>query len=128
MSFKVNADLVALFKGVVVSLKPYALGQDVNLSFESSIPSQFSYYHPKDFLPEIASLLSKIISFTPRSYGVHVSFDKDESKKDFCVLQILNTGVNLSHVTEILNTVSFEINSEDLNSNSTLFKVSIPIL
>ncbi len=128
MSFKVDADLVALFKGLVISLKPYASAQDVDLSFESTIQSQYSYYHPKDIIPEFAKLLSLIISFTPQSYNVHVSFDKDASNEDYCSLQILNTGVNLSHVTEILKSVTFQITVEDLNPESTLFKVSIPIL
>lgn len=128
MSFKVEADLVVLFKGLTDSLKPYASAQLVDLSFESTLASQFSYYHPKDIIPEFAYLLSLIISYTPQSYNVHISFDKDDLKKDHCVLQVLNTGVNLSHVTEIVTSVTYPISVENINKESTLHKVSIPIL
>ena len=128
MSFKVDADLVALFKGLVLSLTPYASAQNVDLSFESILKRQYSYYHPRDIIPEFTNLLSLIISFTPQSYNVHVLFDKDDSKEDCCSLQILNTGVNLAHVTEIRKSVNFEITLENLDAESSLFKVSIPIL
>ena len=76
MSFKVDADLVALFRGLVSSLEPYASAQEVALSFNSSIESQISYYHPQDIIPGITTLLSLIISFTPQSFSVNVSLDK----------------------------------------------------
>lgn len=127
MSFKVDADLVALFRGLVTSLKPYASAQEVALSFNSSIESQFSYYHPQDIIPEITTLLSLIISFTPQSFSVNVSFDKDESVGNVCYLNIINTGVSLSQITEIPNAVKFDSRVEDLNPESTLLRVVIPL-
>lgn len=128
MSFKVDADLVALFRGLVSALKPYALAQQVDISFKSTIKNQYAHYHPQEMIPEITMLLAKIISFTPQSYKVHVLFDKDASKENSFFLSIVNTGVSLSKITEIPKSVKFNTIVENLNNERTRFKVDIPIL
>ncbi len=127
MSFKVDADLIALFRGLISALEPYAKSQEVKLSLSSAIFSQKSYYHPKEIIPEITNLLTQIISFTPQSYEVLVTIDKGKPKENCVYLNIMNTGVNLSKITEIPRLVNFETSVEHPKKNSTLFKVKIPV-
>ena len=127
MSFKVDADLIALFKGLISSLEPYAKSQDVKLSFNSYVITQNSYYHPKEIIPDITNLLTQIISFTPQSYEVLVTIDYGKRNEKYLYLNIMNTGVNLIKITEIPKSINFKIIVENPKKNSTLFKVKIPV-
>ena len=127
MSFKVDADVIALFRGLISALVPYAESQEVKLSFESDIPSQYAYYHPKEFISEITILITQIISFTPQTYQVIVTIKTCEANKNGLSLNIMNTGVNLSRIVEISKSEHFKTVVENPKKNSTLFKLEIPL-
>ena len=105
MEFKVTADLVPLFRGLVTGLQPFASAQEVDLVFESKLASLHASYNPEEALSEITVLLSRIITFTPQSYCVKVSVGKCKENIDRCILAIENTGVDLSKLGEILSAV-----------------------
>lgn len=127
MNFRVDADLVALFRGLISALRPYASAQEVHLSFRSTVKSQCSNYHPEEIIPEITLLLTRIVAFTPQSYRVNVSIDKNASEENYFYLNIVNTGVSLSNIHEIPMSIKFKTTVENLNSEGTLFRVRIPI-
>lgn len=125
MSFSINADLVPLFRGLVTGLQPFASAQEVKLVFESLVENLLASYNPEDALSEITVLLSRVVTFTPQSYGVKVSIGECIENKDRCILTIENTGVDLSKLGEILSAVKKGLLVER-QKNGTRFVVSIP--
>ena len=125
MEFKVTADLVPLFRGLVTGLQPFAAAQEVGLAFESQVSSLNASYNPEEALTEITVLLSRIITFTPQSYCIKVSVEKCNENRDQCILAIENTGVDLSKLGEILSAVKNGLLVER-QKQGTRFIVSIP--
>ena len=125
MGFKVDADLVPLFRGLVTGLQPFATAQEVELSFESSVRTIVASYNPEEALSEITVLLSRTITFTPQSHGVKVSLKVRNANTDVCILEVKNTGVDLSKVGEILSAVKKGLLVKRLGQG-TIFRVSIP--
>ncbi|MEO0572236.1 MAG: AraC family transcriptional regulator [Bacteroidota bacterium] len=126
MDFDVQADLIPLFKGLVMGLVPYAQAQDVELTFRQETETLYANYNPKKVLSEITSLLSRIITFTPQSYQINVSIVGFEDGSDRFMLVIENTGVNLSKLGEIIASVSHGLSIKGL-PKGTRFLVEIPI-
>lgn len=127
MSFTINADLVPLFRGLVTGLQPFAAAQEVELVFESSVENLLASYNPEEALSEITVLLSRVISFTPQSYCVKVLVGECNENKNQCILSILNTGVDLSKLGEILSSVKNGLLVER-QKQGTRFIVSIPTI
>ncbi|MBM1107827.1 helix-turn-helix transcriptional regulator [Aurantibacter crassamenti] len=125
MSFRINADLVPLFRGLVTGLQPFAAAQDVQLLFESTVKNLYASYNPEEALSEITVLLSRVVSFTPQSYTVKVFVGECEQNNDRCLLVIENTGVDLSKLGEILSAVKSGLQVEKF-PKGTRFTVSIP--
>ncbi|MGB5228718.1 MAG: AraC family transcriptional regulator [Eudoraea sp.] len=125
MSFKVEADIVSLFEGLVISLQPFASSQEVDLKFERADSKLCYYYNPKDILPDVTTLLCRIISFTPQSYEVSVKLDASDNQENALELSITNTGANLSKVGEILKVFNGHLTVENLKNKGTLFIVQI---
>lgn len=125
MGFKVNADLVPLFRELVTGLRPFAAAQEVLLVFTTRIPHVYAAYNPTEALSEITVLLNRIITFTPQSYTVAVTIGENTKQKDRCILSIENTGVDLSKLGEILSSVSMRLGVKNLEKG-TRFIVTIP--
>ena len=125
MDFKVTADLVPLFHGLVTGLQPFAAAQEVGLVYKAEVASLRASYNPEEVLSEITVLLSRIITFTPQSYSVKVSLGKCNDHTDRCILAIENTGVGLSKLGEILSAVKNGLVVEKCKQG-TRFLVSIP--
>lgn len=125
MEFKVTADLVPLFRGLVTGLQPFARAQDVGLVFKADVASLQASYNPEEILSEITVLLSRIISFTPQSFTVIVSVRQCSNNTNHNLLSIENSGVDLSKLGEILSAVRNGLSVERLEKG-TRFNVSIP--
>lgn len=125
MSFSINADLVPLFRGLVTGLQPFAAAQEVELVFESSVENLLASYNPEEVLSEITVLLSRVVTFTPQTYCVKVSVGECNENNDRCILEIENTGVDLSKLGEILSSVKNGLLVER-QKQGTRFVISIP--
>ncbi len=126
MDFDVQADLIPLFKGLVMGLMPYAQAQDVELRFQPKVETLHASYNPQKVLSEITVLLSRVITFTPQSYQISVSVGNCDEDIGKCTLVIENSGVNLSKLGEIIASVSRGLSIEEL-TRGTRFVVEIPI-
>ncbi|MEO1010197.1 MAG: AraC family transcriptional regulator [Bacteroidota bacterium] len=124
-SFSINADLVPLFRGLVTGLQPFAVAQEVELVFESSVGNLYASYNPEEALSEITVLLSRVVTFTPQLYSVKVSVGECNENRDQCILAIENTGVDLSKLGEILASVKNGLLVER-QKQGTRFIISIP--
>lgn len=125
MDFNVQADLIPLFRGLVTGLKPYAEAQEVALRFGADTNQLYAFYNPQKVLSEITVLLSRVITFTPQSYSINFSVGQCLKNKDRCVVSIENTGVDLSKLGEILESVKDGLIVERLQKG-TRFSVFIP--
>jgi AraC-like DNA-binding protein len=125
MNFNVQADLIPLFRGLVTGLQPFAAAQDVDLVFETKVEGLTAFYNPENALSEITALLSRVITFTPQSYRIKVSVGVCDENNDNCLVAIENTGVDLSKLGEILESVKHGLLVERLRQG-TRFTVSIP--
>ncbi|WP_136468979.1 helix-turn-helix domain-containing protein [Flagellimonas onchidii] len=123
MYLKTSTDLVPLFKRLIRNLKPYANQQGVILSFRSKIKSLKDSYNPEEIIPQFSNVISSIISYTPQSYEVSISFD---CSTENAVLKISNTGADLSRIREITNELNYSFNTKRIE-NGTIFKIEIPI-
>ncbi|SDE80093.1 hypothetical protein SAMN05421636_107303 [Pricia antarctica] len=126
-TFNVNADLVPLFRGLVIGLQPFANAQQVALYFNADVRHLHASYNSADALSNITALLTRIITFTPQSYSVTVSIGTCSDTIDGCMLTIENTGVDLSRVVEIVSTVSDGLRLEKVN-RGTRFVIEIPVM
>ena len=126
MNFNVQADLIPLFRGLVTGLQPFAAAQDVDLVFETNVKHLAASYNPEKALSEITVLLSRVITFTPQSYQIKVVVGECNEKKGNCLVVIENTGVELSKLGEILESVKEGLIVERLEKG-TRFSVLIPI-
>jgi len=126
MKFNVQADLIPLFRGLVTGLQPFAAAQDVDLVFETNVKHLAASYNPEKALSEITVLLSRVITFTPQSYQIKVVVGECNEKKGNCLVVIENTGVDLSKLGEILESVKEGLIVERLEKG-TRFSVLIPI-
>lgn len=127
MEFKVTADLIPLFRGLVTGLQPFAAAQEVGLVFKAEVASLHASYNPEQTLSEITVLLSRVITFTPQSHTVLVSIGRCEFHMDHSTLSIENSGVDLSKLGEILSAVRNGLSVERLEKG-TRFIVSVPTL
>lgn len=125
MGFKVTADLVPLFRGLVTGLQPFAAAQEVNLIFQSRVSNLQASYNPEEVLSEITVLLSRVITFTPQSYSITVSVGQCDVNSNHSILTIENSGVDLSKLGEILSAVRNGLSVERLEKG-TRFIVLIP--
>lgn len=126
MDFDVKADLIPLFRGLVAGLEPYARAQDVNLIFHSETDTLYALYNPQTVLSEITVLLSRVITFTPQTYEVEVIVRQCEKGNKKCLLEVCNTGVNLSKLGEIIASVSQGLSIKEL-PKGTRFSIEIPV-
>ncbi len=126
MDFDVQADLIPLFRGLVAGLEPYAKAQDVHLTFHSETDTLQALYNPQKVLSEITVLLSRVITFTPQTHDVKVIVRQRKKGNKKCLLEVCNTGVNLSKLGEIIASVSRGLSVEGL-PKGTRFSVEIPV-
>jgi AraC-like DNA-binding protein len=110
----------------VTGLQPFAAAQDVDLVFETKVEGLTAFYNPENALSEITALLSRVITFTPQSYRIKVSVGVFDENNDNCLVAIENTGVDLSKLGEILESVKEGLIVERLEKG-TRFSVLIPI-
>lgn len=125
MSFRVQADIVSLFKGLVTGLTPFASAQEVDLVFSATASKLCFYYNPSDIVPDFSKMLCCIITFTPQSYKVTVTLEAAENQESTLILSITNTGVNLSKVGEISNMFNGNLTVENLKEKGTRFTIEI---
>lgn len=126
MDFNVQADLIPLFRGLVIGLKPYAEAQDVVLDFQSNEKELYANYNPQKVLSEITVLLSRVITFTPQGFEITVSAVQSRNSENNYFLIVENTGVNLSKLGEIISSVSNGLSVEGL-PKGTRFVVELPV-
>lgn len=129
MGFNNNIDIVKFFRSLVQSLKPDASSYGVSLSFKTKIGrSTIKHYNADTIQKEITNLLTCIIKYIPQNEKVTVLFNDCKDNENSCILTVTNTGVNLFRIMEITASTKFKASARSIDSNSSEFKVEVPLL
>jgi AraC-like DNA-binding protein len=99
MNQSVRADLVHFVNHLVMALRPIAKAEDVELSFSMPRKAMMAVFHPGSLTADLATILSKLIEFTPEQERISVALEKVDKAKSTIV--ILVSGINLTRSTEI---------------------------
>lgn len=125
MVSKVNADLVGLLRGLTESLQPFADAHEVELLFQSHFASFIMHYNPEEILPQLTHLICRVITFTPQKFQVKISLEPHSAERNYIVLAVSNSGVNLIRMKEIYSNITFVMDIQGDHS-STNFRLNIP--
>ncbi|MFD1613980.1 helix-turn-helix domain-containing protein [Gelatiniphilus marinus] len=126
MSSKHTSDLVLSFKNLIVSIKPYAKAQKVELIFQSHVESLPTIFDLEDFTFKFTKFIKKIISFTPESFKVLINFNMMTSSKHHVRIEIENTGADLSRIREITSIINYNCHVLK-TSKGTRYNIDIPL-
>jgi hypothetical protein len=80
-------------------LQPFAQSHGVMLRFASNEKKLLLSFRPDLVIKDMTTLICHIISYTPQDNTVTLTADIE--KKEFKIT-IINTGIDLSHVAEIV--------------------------
>ena len=91
-------DIIELLKQLVNLLQPFAQSHGIVLAFNPKEKKLVLLFRPDLVIVDITSLICNIISYTPQGNTITIAAGIEE--KEFKV-QVTNTGINLSLVSEI---------------------------
>ncbi|MCX6276537.1 MAG: helix-turn-helix domain-containing protein [Bacteroidetes bacterium] len=100
MIYSSNADIVAFLKGLTQSLHPYALANEVHLSFSSGMKKQMVQYQPFLLSQSLVQLICNMINLLPPKSKIKVRINYGADNQNLTV-EIENTSINLILVNEI---------------------------
>jgi AraC-like DNA-binding protein len=125
MIYPAYSDVVPFIKSLVQSLQPYALANQVQISFLSGVKKQVLNFQPLLLSQALVQLICNIINLVPPKSRIEVQLLYCSDNKNLLV-EIENTGINLIRVNEIScqNTFSFNVYPK---SNGTLYRLSLPL-
>ncbi|MCB0664710.1 MAG: helix-turn-helix transcriptional regulator [Saprospiraceae bacterium] len=126
MVFPVNTDIIALVKGTVESMVPYALAHRVTLRFGTNLSRKQAYYKPEEIINALARLMSEIIAITSPNHTIEVGIHNVDQTEEFLHILIRNTGVNLTRMGNIGASLKYSVQIKVLDKDA-LIQIKIPI-
>lgn len=126
MIFAVRADLIALVKGLIEGLQPFAQAHGISLSLSSEFNRLVFLHQPEEIVPDLTQLLCRVITFTPQGYTVQMNIRASPAESTFIDISVTNTGVNLTLMGEIRRGIRYEVMTES-QENGTSFMIRMPI-
>jgi len=120
-----ETDVIELLKQLVKLLQPFAQSHGIVLAFNPKEKKLVLLLRPDLVVLDITKLICNIISYTPQENTITITSRIEE--KEF-KLQLINTGINLSLVSEIAQSCKHPLkvtgNSE---IKHTVFEWSLPV-
>ena len=118
-------DLIELLKQIVNMLRPYAQSHGIELRFESKEEKFVLLFRPDLVIHDLTNLICNIISYTPPENTITILADK---KAGEFKITMVNTGINLSPVTEIIRTCQHQVSVKgDKENKQTWFSFILPV-
>ena len=106
-------------------LQPFAQSHGIKLRFASNEKKLLLSFRPDLVIKDITTLICHIISYTPQ--GNMVTITAGIEKREFRIT-IVNTGINLSSVTEIIRECRQQIIVKgDTEKKKTFFELTLPV-
>ena len=120
-----TTDIIDLLKQIVGMLQPFAQSHELMLRFASNEKKLLLSFRPDLVIKDITTLICHIISYTPQ--GNMVTITAGIEKREFRIT-IVNTGINLSSVTEIIRECrQLIIVKGDTEKKKTFFELTLPV-
>jgi AraC-like DNA-binding protein len=124
MIYPAEADIVPFLKSLLQSLQPYALANEVKLSFSTAIKKQSLLYQPFLLSQSVTHLVCNIINLLPPKNNITVALLNGDSHHIEIVIE--NTGINLIRIKEICVQNIYSFKGYAL-SNGTSYRLQIPL-
>ncbi len=125
MNRYVRTDLSQFLKALVQAFKPIAKAEDIELKFVPTDRPLIGIFQAPTLAADISHILSKVIEFTPEQEKISVAIRKTSDAQ--CLIQVTNTGINLTLNLEIVNACKFPVHVRSVTDNSTLFEIGIDL-
>ncbi len=116
----VYSDIISFFEGLINDLGHYATEQDVELNFSSNISHLNVAFNQEETTQQVSMFLIKIVDFTPQKCVVNVSISEYNSDTQGLFLNIINTGINLSRLTEVLTLTRYITTGHGIGNEALL--------
>jgi AraC-like DNA-binding protein len=126
MIFAVKADLIALVRGLIEGLQPFAQAHGVSLSLTSEFNQLVLLYQPEEIVPDLTQLLCRVITFTPQGYAVQMRINTCPAETNCLDISVANTGVSLALMGDIRKGIRYEVMVESQQHGSK-FIIRMPI-
>ena len=120
-----TTNIIELLKQLVSMLQPFAQSNEVMLRFASNEKKLLFSFRPDLVIKDMTSLICHVISYTPQ--GNTATLSAGIEKKEFKI-SITNTGIDLSHVAEIVRECKQPVIVKgDKEKKQTFFELTIPV-
>ena len=125
MIYPSEADIVPLIKNLTQGLQPYALANQVQISFLSVIKKQRVTYQPFLLSLSLVQLICSVVSLIPPKSKIQVQLRYCSENKNL-IVEVENTGIDLMRITElnVQYSYSFEVFPKP---NGTLYRLALPL-
>src|SRR5215204_3299721 len=118
-------DLIELLKQIVKMLQPFAQSHGIALRFESKEKNFVLLFRPDLVIHDLTNLICNIISYTPQENTITIIADRNAGA---FTITVVNTGINLSPVTEITRSCLHEVSVKgDKENKQTGFSFTLPV-
>lgn len=120
-----TTDIIELLKQIVSMLQPFAKSHCIGLRFESKEKKFVLLFRPDLVIHDLTNLICNIISYTPQENTITITADKNTGEFK---ITIVNTGINLSPVTEIIRSCGHQVSVKgDKETKQTSFSFTLPV-
>src|SRR5688572_9795879 len=120
-----TTDIIELLKQTVSMFQPFAQSHKVILRFASNEKKMLLSFRPDLVIKDMTTLICQILSYTPQ--GNTVTLTAVIEKKEFRIT-ISNTGIDLSHVAEIVRECKQQVIVKgDKEKKKTFFELTLPV-
>ncbi|MCA1759747.1 MAG: helix-turn-helix transcriptional regulator [Bacteroidales bacterium] len=126
MKFCTKSNIVPLFKGIITSISPFALSNQVKLTFISGFEQMILIYNPAQIIHDVTELLCNVIAFTPQNYSVETKLSELKKNSEFFLYyEVQNDGADLSKIKEITKGLHYECSVSSPKVRKTLYCLRI---
>ncbi len=126
MKFRTTSNIVPLFKGITEAIRPFALSNQVRLTFSSASEQMNLIYNPAQIVHDVTELLCNTIAFTPQNYYVETKLSELKKDKEFFLhYEVQNDGADISKIKEITKGLHYECSVSSPEARKTLYRLRI---
>jgi AraC-like DNA-binding protein len=125
MIHPVSTDIIELLKQLVTLLQPFAQSHGIVLAFSPKKRKLVLLLRPNMVIVDMTNLICNIISYTPQGNTITIATGMKEKE---IRIQVRNTGINLSQVSEITQSCKQLVMIKGITENKqTMFEWSMAV-
>jgi AraC-like DNA-binding protein len=121
-------NMVPVLRHLTAMLQPFAASYDIRLHFKNNRKQLLVGAGTGCVIPGISKLLYQIINYTSPHKEIMITLAKVKQKQaSFTRIRIVNTGTNLSRITELERHLGFNLKAS-AGKHGTCFDIRLPAL